>query len=425
VSFSPALAMYAVATALLTPFAGLWLNARAREGKEERARLFERFGRYSQTRPPGTLIWLHAASVGESGVAISVIEALAARDESLSFLISTGTRTSAELVARRNLKHTTHVYVPLDGAGAVRRFLDAWSPNLGVFLESELWPNLILAAEKRRIPLALINARMSPKSLARWSRWKSAGARLLKAFAFVAAADARTAEALTSVRGAEVPLLGNLKLAAAAPKVDAGARAALAAQIGDRPLWLAASTHEGEDEIVIAAHRRLLAETPDALLIIAPRHPDRGEAIAALADSAPRRARFEPISSAPFYVADTLGELGMFYDLAPVSLVAGSLIYHLKGHNPIEPAKLNSAILTGPHYESFQDVFDAVIAANGAAVVSSADEIAAEVQNLWRDGAARERQCAAAQAATTQGAGALDATTDRLLALLRGADAPT
>ncbi len=423
-SFSPALAMYAVATALLSPFTGLWLNARAREGKEEPARLSERFGRYSQTRPPGRLIWLHAASVGESGVAISVIEALATRDESLSFLISTGTKTSAELVARRNLKRTTHVYVPLDSAGAVRRFLDAWSPDLGVFLESELWPNLILAAEKRRIPLALINARMSPKSLARWSRWKSAGARLLKAFAFVAAADARTAEALSNVRGADVPLLGNLKLAAAAPKVDAGARAALAAQIGDRPLWLAASTHEGEDEIVIAAHRRLLAETPNALLVIAPRHPDRGEAIATLADAAPRRARFEPISAAPFYVADTLGELGVFYDLAPVSLVAGSLIYHLKGHNPIEPAKLNSAILTGPHYESFQDVFDAIVAANGASIVANADEIAAEVQTLWRDGAARERQCAAAQAATAQGAGALDATADQLQALLRGVNAP-
>ncbi|MDZ4692639.1 3-deoxy-D-manno-octulosonic acid transferase [Terricaulis sp.] len=417
-SFSPALALYAAATAVVAPFAGLWLNSRARDGKEDRARLPERFGRYTSLRPAGKLVWLHAASVGESGVALSLIETLAARDPSLSFLVSTGTKTSADLVARRNLPRLTHVFVPLDSAGAVRRFLEYWRPDLGVFLESELWPNLILAAEKRRIPLALINARMSPKSLARWSRWRTAGARLLKAFAFVAAADARTADALSVVRGKPVPLLGNLKLAAPAPLVDAGAREALSAQIGARPLWRAASTHEGEDEIALEAHSRLIAEYPNALLIMAPRHPERGEAIASLAGGAPRRARFEPIGDARVYVADTLGELGLFYDLAPVSLVSGSLIYHLKGHNPIEPAKLNSAILTGPHYESFQDVFDAIIDAGGARIVSGADELAEQVAALWRDDAARARQCAAAQAATAQGAGALGETAEKLLALM-------
>lgn len=417
-SFSPALAAYSTLTAALTPFAGLWLNARARDGKEDRTRLPERFGRYASLRPAGKLIWLHAASVGESGVAVSLIEALAAHDASFSFLISTGTKTSADLIARRNLPRVTHVYVPLDSTGAARRFLDYWRPDLGVFLESELWPNLILAAEKRRIPLALVNARMSPKSLARWSRWRAAGARLLKAFAYIAAADSRTADALGLVRGKPVPQLGNLKLAAAAPSVDAGAREALAAQIGARPLWLAASTHEGEDEIALDAHRRLRAEHPDALLIIAPRHPDRGEAIAGLAGGAPRRARFEPIGAASVYVADTLGELGVFYDLAPVSLVAGSLIYHLKGHNPIEPAKLESAILTGPHYESFQDVFDAVIAAGGATIVSTAEELAVQVANFWRDGQARTRHCTAAQAAIAQGAGARDQTVAHLLALI-------
>ncbi len=418
-SFSPALAAYAATVALVSPFAGLWLGRRASEGKEDRARLPERFGHYASPRPAGRLIWLHAASVGESSVALLLVEALAARDASLSFLISSGTKTSADLVARRNLAQVRHIYVPLDSASAVRRFLEHWRPDLGVFLESELWPNLILAAEKRRIPLALVNARMSPKSLARWSRWRAAGARLLKAFSFVAAADARTAEALSSVREKTAPLLGNLKLAAPAPNVDAGARAALAAQIGARPLWLAASTHEGEDEIALEAHRRLLAEHPNALLIIAPRHPDRGEAIAALAGGAPRRARFEPIGEAPVYIADTLGELGLFYDLAPVSLVAGSLIYHLKGHNPIEPARLNSAILTGPHYESFQDVFDAMIAANGATVVATADELAAHVMAHWHDDSARARHCAAAQSAIAQGAGALAATADQLLALVQ------
>jgi len=417
VSFSPALAGYAIAVRLLAPFAGLWLNARARKGKEDPARLAERFGRYGQARPGGTLVWSHAASVGESAVALSAIEAMAARDASLSFLISTGTRTSAELVARRNAPRTTHIYAPLDSTGPVRRFLDHWRPDSGVFVESELWPNLILAAEKRRIPLALINARMSPKSLARWRRWGAAGARLLKAFAFVAAADARTAAALSEVRGSDVPMLGNLKLAAPAPSIDATARAALTGQIGARPVWLAASTHEGEDEIALAAHAALRAEAPDALLIIAPRHPERGEEIAALAGGAPRRARFEPIGNASIYVADTLGELGLFYALAPVSLVAGSLLPHLKGHNPIEPAKLNSAILTGPHVESFQDVFAAINAAGGAQVVTDAASIASAVLTLWRDEAARARQLDAARSATAQGVGALDTTIERLLQL--------
>jgi len=417
VSFSPALALYRVATTLLAPFAGLWLGARAREGKEDRARLGERYGRYTQARPAGTLIWLHAASVGESGVAMGLIEALSARDPALSFLISSGTRTSAALIAQRTPTRTTHIYAPLDSAGVVRRFLDHWRPDVGVFIESELWPNLILAAEARGVPMALINARMSRKSLARWQRWSTAGARLLKAFAFVAAADARTAEALSAVRGANVPTLGNLKLAAPAPPVDAGARATLAAETAGRTVWLAASTHAGEDEIALAAHAQLRTETPDALLIIVPRHPERGEAIAALAGGAPRRSRFEPVDNASVYVADTLGELGLFYDRAPVALVAGSLSPHLQGHNPIEPAKLDAAILTGPHFESFQDVFDAILAAKGALITSDAHAIAEAVSTLWRDAAARDRQLAAARAAVSEGDGAFEATVTQVLAL--------
>lgn len=420
-SFSLALAGYRTAVTLLAPFAGLWLGARAREGKEDAARLPERFGRYSQVRPSGKLAWFHAASVGESAVALALIEAMAARDPALSFVISTGTRTSAELVARRALARTTHVYVPLDSAGAVRRFLDYWRPDLGVFVESELWPNLMLAAEAREVPLALVNARMSPKSLSRWQRWNKAGARLLKAFAFVAAADARTAKALSQVRGATVPMLGNLKLAAPAPRVDAGGRDALAGEVGARPLWLAASTHPGEDEIALEAHARLLGAHPDALLIIVPRHPERGDDIAALAGSAPRRARFDPIGAAKVYVADTLGELGLFYERAPVALIAGSLLPHLKGHNPIEPAKLGSAILTGPYHESFQDVFDALTRHGGAIIIHNADEIASAVAKLWRDEAVRSQQLEAARGAVAEGAGALEHTIDALLALTPGA----
>lgn len=404
--------------AVLGPFAGLYLGARADKGKEDRARLGERFGRYGRVRMPGPLVWLHAASVGESGVALGLIEAMAARDPTLQFLLSTGTKTSADLVARRALPRLIHVYAPLDRGDVVRRFLDYWQPDLGVFVESEIWPNLILAAEARGVPLALVNARMSPETLQRWENWSNAGGRLLRTFAFASAADMRTSEALTRVRGTAVPALGNLKLAAPALRVDVDARETLAKEIGARPVWLAASTHPGEDEIALAAHAKLRETAPDALLIIAPRHPERGAAIAALAGNAPRRSKFEPVGAAPVYIADTLGEMGLFYDLAPVALVAGSLLPELKGHNPIEPAKLDAAIVSGPHVESFQDLFDALIAAGGATIVQNAETLATAVTRLWSDEAARASQISAARGVIAHGVEAFEETVTQLLALL-------
>lgn len=417
-SFSPVLGFYRAASSVLGAFAGLYLNDRAQRGKEDPARLGERFGRYAQARPEGVLVWLHAASVGESGVALALIEALAARDASLSFALTTGTRTSAELIARRAPARTTHVYVPLDRADCVRRFLGHWRPDVGVFVESELWPNLILEAEARGVKLALVNARMSPRTLRRWTSWRTAGRRLVGAFSYVSAADARTHDALTALRPAPLGAPGNLKLAAPAPRVDPTARAALAAEIGARPVWLAASTHEGEDEIVLAAHEILRRDFANALLVIAPRHPERGAEMARLANGAPLRSRGAAPGAASVYVADTLGELGTLYDLAPVSLVAGSLLPALKGHNPIEPAKLGSAIITGPHVESFQDLFAAMFAAGGASIVQDAESLAAEIARLWRDEPARAKQLEAARTITAQGADAFDRTVDAAIALV-------
>ncbi len=417
-SFSPALALYRAATSALGPFAGLWLDARARGGKEDAARLVERYGHYAQVRPLGRLAWLHAASVGESGVALQLAEAMAARDGALSFLLTTGTRTSAELVARRAPSKVLHVYAPLDRRDAVRRFLAHWRPDLGVFVESELWPHLILESEAAGVKLALVNARMSPATLARWRGWPIAGARLMGAFSFAAAADTRTAEAIAHLRKEAPLMLGNLKLAAPAPRVDPALRAKLASEIGARRFWLAASTHAGEDEIILAAHKRLRESTPDALLIIAPRHPERGSAVAALAGGAPRRSLDQDIGNASVFVADTMGELGTLYDLAPVALVAGSLLPELKGHNPIEPAKLGATILTGPHYESFQDLFDALIAAKGAAKITNDADLARVISQLWEDEQARLRHLASARRVIAEGASALDDTVARLMALL-------
>lgn len=416
-SFSPVLTLYRGASSVAGAFAGSWLAARVRKGKEDPARLDERFGRYATPRADGPLVWLHGASIGESGVALALVEALADQAPQLSFLITTGTRTSAELVTRRALPRLVHAYAPLDRGDCVQRFLRHWRPDVGVFVESELWPNLILGAKQAGVRLALANARMSPKTLGRWTRWRAAGGELMRAFDWGAAADARTAGTLTALRGAPVPALGNLKLAAPAPRVDAGVRTALAADIGARPFWLAASTHWNEDEIVLEAHAALRTQWPDALLIIVPRHPERGNRIAEIAGGAPRRAQFEPIGAAPVYVADTLGELGAFYDLAPVALVAGSLLEELKGHNPIEPAKLGAAILSGPNVESFEDLFGDLFAAGGARKVESPAQIADAVALLWRDEAARTAQLAAAEAVVARGAQALDETVTAILTL--------
>ncbi|MBX3430552.1 MAG: 3-deoxy-D-manno-octulosonic acid transferase [Hyphomonadaceae bacterium] len=417
-SFSPVLGFYRAASSVLGAFAGLYLNERAARGKEDPARLSERFGQYTQMRPTGTVIWVHAASVGESGVALALIDALSARDASLSFVLSTGTRTSADLVARRAPPRTTHIYAPIDRADCVARFLDHWRPDVGVFVESELWPNLILQAEARGVKLALVNARMSPRTLRRWTNWRTAGCRLVGAFRYVSAADQRTRDALTHLRPAPLGAAGNLKLAAPAPRVDAAARATLAAAIGARPVWLAASTHQGEDEIALAAHDTLRQDFADALLIIAPRHPERGAAVAQLAANAPLRSRGESPGAAPVYVADTLGELGTLFDLAPVSLVAGSLLPTLKGHNPIEPAKLGSAIITGPYVESFEDLFAEMFAAGAATRVSNASSLAIEVARLWRDEAARAKQLEAARAIVTQSADAFNRTLEAVAALI-------
>jgi len=417
VSFSPALAVYRAATSAFAPFAKSWLDARARAGKEDAARLGERFGVYAQARPAGRLIWLHAASVGEAGVAMALIEALSRRDPQLSFLLSTGTRTSAEIAARRAPARTTHIYAPLDATASVRRFVAHWKPDLGVFVESEIWPNLILEARRKGVRLALVNARMSPKTLANWRGWSRAAREVLGAFAWVSAADARTGDALTALRGAPTPAFGNLKLAAPLPAIDPQARAALAADIGKRPLWVAASTHPGEDEIVLEAHARVRANVANALLIIAPRHPDRGAAVAALAHDAPRRALGRGIGDAPVYVADTMGEMGLFYSLTPIALVAGSLLPELKGHNPVEPAKLGAAVLSGPNVESFQDLFDALFTGQAALRVDDAHDIAVAVTHLWRDEAMRNHQVEAAQSVLAHEAAAFDNTVTQLLDL--------
>jgi 3-deoxy-D-manno-octulosonic-acid transferase len=422
----PGLSFYRAASQAAGAIAPGWLKARAGRGKEDPARLGERFGQASAPRPDGVLIWLHAASVGETKVALQVMAAIASARPELHVLLTTGTITAARIVEAAAPARAVHQYAPLDRPDCAARFLAHWRPDLAVFAESELWPNMILAAHAMGAKLALVNARMSPKSLANWARLKDSAALLLQSFSLILAADQRTADGLAALRGRAVTCVGNLKLAAIAAPVDAARLAALKTAIGNRPVWLAASTHAGEDNIVLAAHARICAAFPDALVIIAPRHPDRGEAIAALANGAPRRALAAlPLPQHRVYVADTIGEMALLTSLAPTTLVAGSLRADLKGHNPIEPIQTGSAVISGPHIESFADLFAALRESDGVVFVDDAQSLAEAILHFWRHETERAAMHARAAHVIAAGAPALSITRDQLLSLLPGANDET
>jgi 3-deoxy-D-manno-octulosonic-acid transferase len=383
------LRLYALATGLAEPLAPLLLSSRVRAGKEDAGRLGERLGRAGRPRPDGALVWLHGASVGEGLSLLPLIERIRAERPGLGVLVTSGTRTSAELLGQRLPEGVAHQYVPLDAPGAVARFLDHWRPDLGLFVESELWPNLILGARRKGVRLALISARMTEKSARGWARRPGAARAVLGAFEAILAQDAASQVRIEAL-GGHVTGRMNLKRLGQPLEADEVAVAALRAVIGDRRVVLAASTHPGE-EVSITSAARALPGRP--LLIIAPRHPDRGGAIAAELGRAGlavarRSDRSKPGGAIDIYLADTLGEMGLFYRLADVVVMGGSLVPGVGGHNPLEAARLGVGALTGPNLFNYGEIYHEMVAA-GAALVA-------------RDPADLERALAALLAAPEQ-----------------------
>jgi len=402
---------------------GQLLIKRIEDGKEDADRFPERRGEASEARPDGVLIWLHAASVGESLVALSLAEGLIERDGARHILITSGTRTSAELIARRSGPNLRHQYVPADNPAWVRRFLDHWRPDLAVFTESELWPNLVLETAARGVPLALANARMNEKSLNGWRRWPHSAKAILSAFDWIGAADGRTADGLAYLLDGEVAQTGNLKLEAGLPDPDPETLSEARSALGARPVFTAASTHAGEESTVIAAHGELLKERPDALMILAPRHPERAGDVAAMVDraglSAVRRSHGAlPDPQTQVWIADTLGEMPLWYALSPVTVVCGSFLEAIGGHNPIEVTRAGSAVVTGPYAASFADVYAAYDAEAARAVARTPQDLAAAVEAVWSG--AGVSVAAGLRALETLPGGARAATLDALEVLLEG-----
>src|SRR3984957_4970811 len=410
------LRVYRRLSAAVMPLAPALIKRRLKQGKEDPARIGERRGMSGDIPPHGPLVWIHGASVGEVLAAAALIEKLRALN--IRILLTSGTVTSAAIVAKRFPPDIIPQYVPYDSPRYVARFLDHWRPSLALFIESDLWPNLILSSAARRLPMVLINGRMSHRSFPRWRRVTNTISALLGRFDVCLAQSEVDAERFAALGSRNVVTTGNLKLDVPAPPADSAKLERLMAVTRGRPIIVAASTHPGEEELLLEAHRTLAGFFPSLLTVIVPRHPGRGEAIArTIAASGLHvalRSREElPTAVTDIYLADTMGELGLFYRLSPIVFMGGSLVPH-GGQNPIEAIKLGASIVHGPHVFNFTDVYEALDGAGGAKQADSEEALVKHLGQLLADPAARDTLAEASARVVEQLGGALERTLSAL-----------
>ncbi len=406
------LRIYRAASRLAPPLAGVVTAYRLRHGKEDPERFHERRGIASVERPSEPLIWIHGASVGEVLAAGELIERLRALH--VRILLTSGTVTSAAIAARRFPPDVIHQYIPFDSPRFVDQFLDHWQPDLALFIESDLWPNLLLGSADRRIPLVLINGRMSHRSFPRWNRAYGTISTLLSCFDLCLAQSDVDAERFMALGSPSVVTSGNLKLDVKAPPADFAKLERLKLMTQRRTVFVAASTHPGEEEIILDAHRRLVGRIPSLLTIIVPRHPQRGPAIARMIAGAGLQVSLRSQSDMPsantdIYVADTIGELGLFYRLAPVVFMGGSLVEH-GGQNPIEAIKLGAAVVHGPHVFNFGEIYRALRDSGGVLQADTSEDFVKLLGHLLSNPVARSRVSGSATSVVDRLGGALDRT---------------
>ncbi len=420
---SIALALYRAATGLLEPLAPTVLRRRARRGKEDGERLHERLGHASAERPAGPLVWLHGVSVGETLSLLPLVERLRASHPEATLLMTSGTLTSAELLARRLPAGVIHQFAPVDAPGAARRFFAHWRPELAVFVESELWPNLILGAKAQGARLALVSARITERTARGWSRLPGAARAILNAFDLVLAQDAETAARLERLGRPPDGRL-NLKYAGAPLPFDETRLAALQQEAGARPVLLAASTHAGEEALVLETFQAVDAERAgNPLLVIVPRHPDRGAEVADLARGAGfntgRSGEGDAFSSqCDVYVADRLGELGLWFRLARGAFIGGSLAPDIGGHNPLEAVQVGAPAISGPHVDNWASVFQDLRDAGLVRMLDSSADLPSAWEILLTTPDQRPRIAAEAAALQASRRAELDAAVARLGSLL-------
>lgn len=407
------LGIYVGLTRTLSPLGRLVLRTRRTRRKEHATRWRERLG--VPGRSPavaGPTVWVHAASVGETVAVLPLIGRLA--EAGAAVVLTTVTLASARLLETRLPEGVVHQFVPLDIAPYLDRFLKAWKPQLALFVESEIWPVAVERLSANAIPLVVLNGRMSARSFNGWQRFPRLARAIFGRISLCLAQSGADAERFEALGVPRVVGVGNIKFDAPVPEASAAVGAALGRAIGARPVLLAASTHPGEEDIVLDAFEQLMRRIPDLLLVLAPRHPDRGSEVMSLVverqlDVCQRSAGALPGRGTSVYIADTLGELGTLYRLATVAFVGGSLVDR-GGHNPIEPGRLQAAIVSGGFVGNFTEIYDALLAEQGATLVADAAELAEAVEHLVRHRGARDAQIAAALRVVDRYSGALDRT---------------
>ncbi len=411
---------YCAITSLLAPIAWKTVRGKLETAGVSKNRQQERLGHASLPRPEGRLIWFHAASVGESLSVLSLIKRIGQRLPDAEFLITSGTPTSAELIAKRLPPRTRHQYPPLDTAAPVRRFLDHWRPDAGIFVESEIWPRLIVESAGKGVPLALLNARLSEKSVAGWKKRRKTAGFILSRFRLFLTQNDQTASNLIEMGAdsAHVQPGTNLKAMSDPLPIDQATLADIRTQIGERPVWIASSTHAGEEDVILAAHSTLLKRWPNLLLLLIPRHPERRGDVVSLIEAADQTYALRTAGQAieadtQVYVADTLGETGTWYAVCPIVFLGGSL-KEIGGHNPFEPAQAGAAILTGPGYFNFRETFAPLVDSGGAKEVRTSKDLADAVVHWLTDETALATARAAAQGCVADQSTALEVVVDTL-----------
>ncbi|MGI9399892.1 MAG: lipid IV(A) 3-deoxy-D-manno-octulosonic acid transferase [Rhizobiaceae bacterium] len=411
---------YRMVGKVIYPFMGPFLRLRARRGKEDVSRRYERYGYPSAERPDGPLIWFHAASVGETMAVMPLIEHV--DRQGINTVLTTGTVTSAEVVRGRLPGSTFHQYVPLDLERAVGRFLDHWKPDLAIFTESEIWPATILELGARQIPQILVNARMSDRSFSRWSSGLKLAEALFDNISHVVAQSEVDAERFRHLGARPVSVCGNLKVDSDSLPFSDVDLSQLKFQMADRPTWIAASTHAGEEAVAMRVHARLKQVIPNLLTIIVPRHPDRADEITSSGETAGlnivRRSTSEPILwETDIFLGDTIGEMGLYLRLASVAFMGRSLVAS-GGQNPVEPAMVGAAILTGRQVHNFRDTYRGLLEAGAARVVRDEDMLADNVEFLLSNDQERINMIDSARNALDGMSGAVERTEKVLEAYL-------
>ncbi|MEG3619009.1 3-deoxy-D-manno-octulosonic acid transferase [Magnetovibrio sp. PR-2] len=418
------LSLYRMATTLGGPLIRLYLNKRLKRGKEDAARFEERLGIASLPRPDGRLVWIHAASVGESLSVLTFIDRVQKDYPDTSILVTTGTLTSARLMAKRLPQGAVHQYVPADCVSYVRRFLEHWKPDLAFWVESEFWPNMVIETRARAVPMVVLNGRMSQSSYEGWRKSRAMIGRILSAFPLVLAQSDTDGLRFQDLGAKAVDVPGNLKYASAPLPYDEAELTKLKSTIGERPVWLASSTHPGEETIAGRAHKTLRDKLDNPLTIIVPRHPERGSEIAddlkASGLNVALRSIGDDLSDqTDVYIADTLGELGIFYRLCSVVFI-GKTLAGSGGQNPIEPAQLGCALIFGPDMSNFEDASALLSDAGGAHWVANEGELTNTLEDLMTNEQNRTNAAQQAQDAIASEAQVLERVMTTLTPYLKG-----